>query len=837
MLVVASGFAAQSPDDLTVGLDGMVRDGPERLLAFSRAWNNQLAVHENGHWRVLPTGLPGKTVQPRALASLGDGRVASVWAREKNEWLVAVLKDGSLIRTIPFSWPVGSWDRVDVLVASDHSVWLSAEDPRVVRVRPETGGVTVYDLTPHQTAARHKRWNMTGVAEDGGGGIWIWSRFAADNALSANGLLRVNGRKLESPLPGFPGRRLLDVVPRDKDSMWLVDRRLGLYVLHCVPLQVEAAPPPHPNAFHSSTMIFPFGKNWLVLTGSGSRKAVWKYADGDWTDLYPDRKCSFVTWDRDKPPSAEIASGCLLGAQEGVLFVPKGGGPPRLLDWRVGFPLTAPRQILALDGDRFAAISGGGSPPRWIMTDLITYEKKISAANGVRDIVPLAGLAVDARERVFARLSEHPDALSMWDNGTWSEIPFPEGINTSVISFLERDANDRIWGFSRSHLDEPVAVLEADRKSWQVADNFRSALVKFQDDLENFLAEESWLRPVCGPGGKIAFRSPNWTIEFWDGRAWRAWKLGDIVSSVTLSLDPAKSTTPQVLWDDRVSTPFFDAEGRLSVNTLRTTSTWKFGADGQWTPFPKEAGILDPWTNNQPNRVTRRLPPGFPHSLRDPWIVEDNVGTTWVAGGGNLFRWRKGKTVAVFAEGTAHPFLANPPIRGVRVDHQGNAWIRMETGNTSRHVLLPAPPPSPVRLKIATDDNGFAHVEFRPPDTDLEWQVAEGPWRRVPTDVRELGYLPPGTNRINVRLVDARLNVLSLEPVSVSGAPDPTAHLAHLVEILANGPPERREFAVAALEASPAAALPVLDDALAKNPADPWWLEAARQACERALLR
>ncbi len=130
----------------------------------------------------------------------------------------------------------------------------------------------------------------------------------------------------------------------------------------------------------------------------------------------------------------------------------------------------------------------------------------------------------------------------------------------------------------------------------------------------------------------------------------------------------------------------------------------------------------------------------------------------------------KGKTVTVFAEGTAHPFLANPPIRGVRVDHQGNAWIRMETGNTSRHVLLPAPSPPPVRLKIATDDNGFAHVEFRPPDTDLEWQVAEGPWRRVPPDVRELGYLPPGHNRINVRLVDARLNVLPLS-LSVFRAP------------------------------------------------------------------
>ncbi len=151
----------------------MVRDGPERLLAFSGAWNNQLAVHENGRWRALPTGLPGKTVQPRALASLGDGRVASVWAREKNEWLVAVLENGRLIRTIPFSWPVGSWNRVDGLVASDHSVWLSAEDPRVVQVRPEAGEVTVYDLTPHQMTAPRKKWNMTGVAEDGGGGIWI----------------------------------------------------------------------------------------------------------------------------------------------------------------------------------------------------------------------------------------------------------------------------------------------------------------------------------------------------------------------------------------------------------------------------------------------------------------------------------------------------------------------------------------------------------------------------------------------------------------------------------------------------------------------------------------
>ena len=828
--------AARASDKLTVGLDEVARDGPDRLLGFSRAWNQKLAVYEDGRWSPLPFPSVGRSAQPRGLSALNDGRVASLWAAEKGGWLVAILERGRVTRTVPFAWPVGSWDRVDMMVTSDDRIWLSAGDPRVVWVDPATGEVTIFDLSPHQGPGEYKKWNMTGVVEDGRGDIWIWSRHRADNYHAAAGLFRVRDQTLEpvSRIAGFAGQRVMDLVPRDRDSLWLVDRWLGLSILSLADLRAEIVPPPDRAAFPSILRILPLGDDWLVVAGSGRDAGVWRLADGKWSERYPAEGWSFVSWDREAPPSAIITSGRLLGLNVGILFVPKDGGAPRLLDWRVGFPLTAPRQILALDDDRFVAISGGGSPPRWIVADLNDFAK-IRLTGEAQDIMPLAGWAVDSGERVFARLPKSPEALSMWNDGEWREIPLPAGVNASVISVVERDARDRIWGFSRHHLDEPVVVLEADRKTWRVIDGFRAALVEFRDGLEGFLAEESWLRPVCGPVGEVAFRGPNWTLEFWDGRSWRTWKLDDIVPPVAMTLDPADSSTARVRRDDRVSTPFFDAEGRLSVNTLRTERTWKLGKDGRWTPHPKEDGIADHWTDNRPRRVNRRLPQGFPHTIHEPWTAEDNVGSTWVAGNGNLFRWRNGKTVKVFEEGTAHPFLANPPIYDVRVDRRGNAWIKMGTGKTARHVLLPAPSASPAQVTITADRNGFAVVEPRSPAGGLEWRIGSGPWRGVPAGGGELGYLPPGSHRIEVRLVDDRLNVHSLPPIAVQGVPDSEAHLAHLVKILANGPADRREFAVAALEACPDAALPVLDQALAKNPADRWWLEAARQACQRVL--
>lgn len=834
VLAVMLTAVTRASDDLTVGLDEMVRDGPDRLVAFSRAWNRKLAVFEDGHWKALPVLLPGGSVQPRALANLSGGRLASLWAADQGEWIVAVLEQGRIVRMLPFSWPVGSWDRLDFQAGANDTLWLSGEDPRVVRLSLRTGEVTVFDLSPHVAPGSHKKWNAAGVVEDGQGGTWIWSRHRADNYFVAAGLFRVKGNELE-PVPkieGFAGRRILDLAPRDAETLWVFDRVLGLFVLHLRDLRVEPVEPPEKNAFRSSFAIFPLQADWLVLTGSGSRQAVWRLAGRDWTKIFPEGACSFIFWDRPGPASAEVASGRLLAANEGVLFVPKDGAPPRLLDWKSGFPLTAPRQILALDGDRFAAISGSGSPPRWIMAELAEYLSSRKKAPA-EDITPWRGWAVDAEERVYTLLRQNPAALSMWDDGEWHEIPLPEGIKRDQLNHVTVDARNRVWVFT-DHVPQAVAVLETDRKTWRVAADFRTALREFRDGLENFLTGFAWLRPIPGPDGKIAFRTPQWTIEAWDGTAWRTWKLDEIVRPKAMTLNPADSPVGTNRKDDRVSTPFFDAEGRLCVNTLRSESTWKLGEDGSWTPKAKEPGITDMWTNNQPNRVERKLPAGFPHRIKEPWVAVDNVGSTWVAGNGNLFRHRGGKTIAVFDEGSAHPFLANPQIGAVRVDRRGYAWIKMGLGNATRHVLVPTRTEPPPLVKCSVDAWGFATLASRPAGVDLEWKINDGPWRVLPPDALELGYLPPGPSRIGIRLVDGKLSVRELEPIEVRGRHDGAGQLAHLVGVLADGPGDRREFAVAALEANPEAALPVLDQALRKNPADSWWLEAARQACERA---
>jgi hypothetical protein len=653
------------------------------------------------------------------------------------------------------------------------------------------------------------------MTEDPRGGLWLWTSSRADNYTSLPGPVRVNGDAMEllPKIPGYTGRHLVELRTRDKDSLWIATRADGLFTMNLDTLSAAHVAEPEGTSARIFGGIFPFGSTWLIVGGTGSKMGLWQLADGKWTRRLEAGQVAFLRWNKPGPAYAWLESGALFALEDGILFVPRDGGGTKVLDWRSGWVLGGVEQFLTLGGDRFAALSRGGNPPRWVVADLRDYLQPRPLSDTV-EILPWRAWAVDGQDRVFTLLEERPAALDVWETGSWRKIPFPDGLKSDRLSHVEPDARGNVWVFSDIN-DDPVGILSPDLKTWGIEPDYRTALAARIADLDGFAAGLWWLRPVTGPHGQIAFRTQNWEIVHRDGRSWKTWKLQDI------------GTFPD---GDRLSTPFFDGDGRLCVNTLRSEKTWKLGRDGRWTPEDRLPGIEDMWTNNKPRHTERQLPDGFsPRDIRSPWVATDNLGMTWVAGNGNLFKHYKGRTVAVFDGSAMHPFMKNPPIQSVRVDRFGNAWLQLGI-DSIRHAMIPARQNPPPDISLLVDRWGAASLRAAVQGT-LEWRLDGGDWRTLAPGETSLGFFPSGKHGAEFRIITPRLDLVGPVTKSVSVAVAPDKQIGHFIALLKTGPDSMREMAVAALGAQPARSIPALRAALAQE--NCWWFQAALQECER----
>ncbi|MFZ4776610.1 MAG: hypothetical protein ACOYM3_14660, partial [Terrimicrobiaceae bacterium] len=331
ILLGAGGLSAGNVES-PVGIDQMALDGQERILSFSKAWTDKLAVFENGQWKEIPVSPAGKTSQPRGLLGLRDGRVASVWISGKGEWVIAILEDGRVVQTIKFPWGLDSWDFFEMAEDSSGRIWLTAGFPEVVRCDPASGAFHIYDLRPLDGGPPKKKWNNIFLTGDLRGGLWLWSADRADNYISLPRPVRVNGDSLEMlpAIPGYTGRHLEELSVRDKDSLWIGTRSQGLFLLNLETLSAEPVPAPEKNAFDSFDGIFPFGKGWLVLAGSGSGRVLWQFLEGKWTRRVVPEPCHFIRWNRPTPAYLDLKTGAILAADNGILFVPRHGETTKL---------------------------------------------------------------------------------------------------------------------------------------------------------------------------------------------------------------------------------------------------------------------------------------------------------------------------------------------------------------------------------------------------------------------------------------------------------------------------------------------------------------------------
>lgn len=796
-------------------IDGAAVNGDGNLVAFGRNLQAQLGIFADGKWRMFPVPLPKSSVSPRKIISLKDGRVAVVWSVSDGKWILTVLKGAKVEQSIPFDWENKSWDHLEMTEDSDGGIWLTGEVPKVVRARFPDSGVVTYDLTPFRRANRGSNWNDVGFLEDGRGTRWLWTRNTADNYAGIDLPVRVEGETLSplSDVEAMKGQALMDVQARDRDSLWFVARK-GVFVFSLDTLQAEKVPPPGEKDFRFLYTIIPNGKNWVLFGGSPAEPELWELRAGKWVRRVLPPHVAFNTSNPEEPYYMRLHGGLVFAARDGLLFLPDGSNNGKLLDWHNGWLLGSTRSVVPIKGSRFFATPWDSRAGCGMVANLEDYLLPKPAVDASM-ISPRSGWAVDANDRVFTILDDSL-TVNAWTGREWIEIARPESLPLRWRYDIEIDARGRIWVFpDSSDLNRPIAILSPDLKTWETFPRFDDALVKYHEDLDGFAKAREWKRPILGPRGQMAYRTPNWLLRYWNGSEWRSWKLEEIIG-------PAS--------DDRVSTPFFSPEGDLCVNTLKSPNTWRLVDGKQWKSEAKREGIPDRWTENQSHVERAELPDGFSaYKLRSPSVAVDNQGRTWVAGSGRLFVFHNGRIAPVFEDGKMHPFLASPSISEVRTDRAGNTWIK--TGSLDR-VMIPARKHEAPKAAVKVDALGLATLEAATGD-QIEYSIDHGPWQTVKPGTRAIGYLFEGRHEIEVRFVTPELDVLGPVHLECQVSTPMAEQLGRFVDVLAAGPDSDRAEAVRALTRKPDEAVKVLKSREAKSETEKWWIEAAVQECER----
>lgn len=177
---------------------------------------------------------------------------------------------------------------------------------------------------------------------------------------------------------------------------------------------------------------------WIAIAQEG----LFRLKDEKWSKIqlpstpYP---IQFHNQARNYSPAfLEFPSGTLIALAQGALFVPYESEAARWLNWRDGFPMRAIRQMAALDSDRFAAISNGFNPPRWMLASLSEFLTPIPAAN-LEEIHALRGWVITPDERIFSLPDRDSAELSVFGKDRWRRISLPAQLKNHPMSNVVRD--------------------------------------------------------------------------------------------------------------------------------------------------------------------------------------------------------------------------------------------------------------------------------------------------------------------------------------------------------------------------------------------------------------
>ncbi|MGH9436027.1 MAG: hypothetical protein ACRD06_08520, partial [Terriglobia bacterium] len=611
---------------------------------------------------------------------------------------------------------------------------------------------------------------------DGRGRTWFWSTAAGAfiNAAIVQGFLIYDGHTFayHRSIEGLPHRPLSCLGRADGKHLWAATLGGGMYSINTESMAAERIREPEPDAFARVTKIFRSGTDIYVVddlrTGPAEEtlahrltSVLWRYRKGQWKEILTGIDDLAEPADTLNRPWLASKAGMWLGANaSGLWFIPSGGQPPRLIDWRQGFPLDSVNALYRL-GPRESAKR----------SQLLAVELKPGRAAGVTPasllapvkrsnvevINPYTSIQPDQQHRLWGILSLNGHALSEWDGEKWMAHPLPGNISPAWLSGLDADQQGRVWLFPDCR-QGPISIFNARHESWANYPSYQAALEAQNGAHVRFVnAADDRMKPIYGPGRQIAFMGACRGINYFNGQTWRLWNRRDVPGD------------PGYFFDGPA---FFDSNGRLAVNihheTLETTP------DTGWHLIPYQPGTgerVQWFVPNPPGKT----PEGCTFN-RSTSLSRDRLGRSWWTWDGNVYAGVAGLCREWFTPGEPQPFIDGRLLRRVLVDSRGSVFFETLIANHrvgeyviySPHELLPRA--SLHVTQLSPDSVRLNFTSSLPGKVMYSWRVDGGSWS-APQSERStvLHQLPGGEHRIEAEAVDSRLLI---GPVPVSTTVD-----------------------------------------------------------------
>jgi len=852
---------AQRPHPFDL-LSSITVDGTGRVVGNDPIDHGTLRVWEDGQWRPWNLRDRWRNWSPVRVMSLKSGNLASLWHRGSNEWMAAWSRGTEILGEVQFSWEASPTGDLFCTESPDGTLWLSTRSPVVIKVTPpqekNPAAARSWDLRPWAQNPDARSWHSLHAVPDDSGGIWLWSHPSTTSQTIGRlpGLMhRPAGADTWLPGPELPEGTeppIRFVGNGPSGTLWIGDYRGRLLSLRPGDDDMKEFVPPPTHRLLGLAWTWPDGEEGLfALAGTSTKPAVWQWNKNGWERIISNEEFTFADNYRTRQSLLILPEGLLFGSHEGLIWLPqekadngqKVWGKGRLLNWETGFPLVRVEQILRLPDNSIGVRASREAARRWwagTLEELLAGGAPSEKAEWIR---PHRGWVVDAEDRVYTLLHERPASLQEWSQGVWRDIRLPEGINTSRLSEIDVDAQQRIVIVS-FEASEPVLLLGADRKTWQVFPDYFTTLLELGNDAVDLWkgSHDQWkrsrpLRPARTPDGTIAFLDRQSRLHLWNGDAWRQWEKKDFFTPERLAADPVND--PRRPWLDeperRISAdefwpPFVAEGGRLAFNVRFSKHTWYWSDGGDWLAGNKVPGPDDPLLSSTTKSTP--LPRGADVPSRPRSVVVDNHGTVWAVAGGDLYRYRDGKTATLFGEQEVHPFLNEPQLQEARVDRDGFVWLR--TGSLE-YVLLRPPSAPEFTPRLTRDQDGLV-VLSKPSPLCLEWSSDGDNW--FAARGTRLGFLPPDIREVFLRLVAEDLTVHPLPSQVLADGGTPQTFWTQIVRLLLEGEHEKKILALQTCQRHPEAAQESLRTVLGQGrDHDDWWLRAALQAAQRKLVQ
>jgi hypothetical protein len=429
---------------------------------------------------------------------------------------------------------------------------------------------------------------------------------------------------------------------------------------------------------------------------------------------------------------------------------------------------------------------------------------------------------MDADGCVWTTLANRRNVLSQWDGSHWIEHPFPPDLNPKAVEDIGADSRGRIWIYPQT-ADFPLAYYDSHAGAWSKLLKIPDGFQALEDDPPVFIGKRPYffVPDFSADHRRIAYRSPNWQVCYFDGKTWAQFTRASIEG------DASHSHTATF------GTPFFAQDGHLCV-TIQLQS-WRMDDQGRWEKAAVENKFPDIWagpTVLPPHKTP--IPKGCVTEAPES-IFQDNHGAYWLTARGILYKCAWGECVPVFAKDEQNPFQDKRLIHGAWVDLNGNAFL--ETDNGRRVMIAPksAPPKVKVAVTMTAPDSIAAQFSADSPlKVRFRWHLDDGPWQSTRDNSLALDSLPGGSHTLAVIPIDEELESGAQVVAKFDIQVDPARQIASLIKRLADADFEKRKSAVTALARQPATALPALE--IARQSADEdqrWWIEAAIEEIER----